>query len=148
MPGLKKNDERGYMLLNSLFDLTLLLTLLPLIVLFFVFIRSFSEDTNFRHSEWQLFVADFQTYLTEVDSIEVINNGGGIRIMQYDTEYDIESYQTLIRKQKFRLGHEIMLTGLDHCSFKIEGKRLFIHAEFSNGVTKQAEYVFTHTQLQ
>ena len=144
MPGLKKSDESGYMLLNSLLDLAVLLTLLPLIALFFVFVRSYSEDIDRRHLEWQLFAVDFQTYLIGIDSIEVINNGGGIRIMQQETEYDIESYTTLIRKQKFRLGHEVMLTGLEHCYFRLEGKRLFVNAKFSSGITKRAEYVFTH----
>lgn len=148
MPGMKKGDERGYMLLNSLLDLALLLTLLPLVALFFVFIRSYSEDSDPRHLEWQLFAADFQTYLTEIDSIKVINNGGGVRIVQQETEYDIESYTTFIRKQKFRLGHEIMLTGLEQCYFQIEGRRLFVSARFSSGITKRAEYVFTHPELQ
>ncbi|RNF41062.1 ComGF family competence protein [Planococcus salinus] len=143
MPGLKLLDNRGYMLLQSLLDLALLLTLLPLIVLFFLFALSFSQDLDSQHLEWQLFTIDFQTYLYEVDSIELINDGGGIRVMHQGTEYDIESYGTFIRKQKFRLGHEIMLTEIDHCFFEIKERRLFITAHLSSGITKRAEYVIT-----
>lgn len=144
MPRMIKMEENGFVFLNSLFDLLLLLTILPLIVLFFSFAISFSKELDSRQLEWQLFTADLQTYLEGVDSIELLDKGSGVRITQKGEVYDIEKYGNVIRKQKFYQGHEIMLTRLDTCFFQIEGTSLLVSVKFSNGTSEQAEYVFTH----
>jgi competence protein ComGF len=136
-------DEKGFAFISSLMDLLVLLLLLPLIVLFFHFALSFSESLDPKQLEWQLFTEDLRTYLHGIDSIEVINNGGGIRIIQNGEEFDIESYPQLIRKQKFRQGHESMLTGVESCSFLVSGTKLTVQAKFSNGLAEEAEYVLT-----
>lgn len=136
-------DEKGFTFLNALFDLLLLLTLLPLIVLFFTFASSFSEDLDKKHLEWLLFTEDLQSYLYQSDSIEIINNGGGVRIVQKGIEYDIEVYGKFIRKQKNDQGHEIMLTDLDSFRFRLEESSLDIQADFSSGVSVQGEYAIT-----
>ncbi|MDN7240484.1 competence type IV pilus minor pilin ComGF [Planococcus sp. N028] len=138
-----KMNERGFAFLNSLMDLMVLMLLLPLIVLFFSFVMQFSQALNPKTLEWQLFTEELRVYLHEIDSIEEINNGGGVRIIQKGEEYDIESYLQIIRKQKFRQGHEPMLTGVESCTFKIDGAKLKIRVKFSGGPTEEAEYVLT-----
>ncbi|MGI2326592.1 competence type IV pilus minor pilin ComGF [Planococcus sp. YIM B11945] len=137
-------SEKGMLFLNSLFDLAVLLVLLPLIVLFFSFALSFSEDLDAKQLEWLLFTEDLRSYLTQVDSVEAITSGSGIRIIQQGTEYDIESYANVLRKQKFREGHEIMLTGVKTCQFLLDGDRLTVQLEFSTGQREEAEYRVTH----
>jgi competence protein ComGF len=143
MPRLKKGDEKGFLFLDSLMDLAVLMLLLPLIVLFFSFAMSFFHALNPKELEWRLFADELRVYLHGIDSIEEINNGGGIRIIQKSEEYDIESYPQLVRKQKFRQGHEVMLTGVENCLFQVEGTKLTVRAKFSNGLTEEAEYVLT-----
>ncbi|TWT26140.1 competence type IV pilus minor pilin ComGF [Planomicrobium sp. CPCC 101110] len=143
MPRVAK-DERGFAFFGSLVDLMVLMLLLPLIALFFSFAVSFSESLDPKILEWQLFAEELKVYLRGVDSIAEINNGGGIRISRNGEEYDIESYPQLIRKQKFRQGHEPMLTGVESCSFRIDGTKLIVHAKFLNGSTEEAEYVLTN----
>lgn len=139
-------NENGFTFFGSLFELVILMVFLPLIVIFFSLMIAFEKETDAGNAEWHLFSYELQSYLTKVDSIEVINNGSGIRVMQEEVEYDIELYGNLIRKQKFKQGHEVMATKLDSCSFQIEGTILTIFAEFANGRSMEAEYVYTYAE--
>lgn len=146
MPRLKKLGERGFTFLGSLFELLILVIFLPLIVAFFGLMISMEEGTDAGSAEWQLFSFELQAYLTAADSVEMINSGSGIRIMQQEVEYDVELYSTMIRKQKFQQGHEVMATGLKSCNFIVEGTKLRVIAEFTDGRSAEAEYVYTHPQ--
>lgn len=141
---LKALGEKGFTFLGSLFELLILIIFLPLIVISFSLMMSFAKETEAGLLEWQLFASELQGYLTEIDSIEIINNGSGIRIMQQEVEYDIELYGNLIRKQKFKQGHEVMATKIKNCFFQLEGTNLMVRVEFINGPIEEAEYVFTH----
>ncbi|PSL41149.1 competence protein ComGF [Planomicrobium soli] len=143
MPRFIKN-EKGFAFLSSLVDLMVLMLLLPLISLFYSFSMLFFASLDAKRLEWQLFSEELKVYLREIDSIEEINDGGGIRISRKGEEFDIESYPQLVRKQKFRQGHEPMLTGVENCSFRLDGTKLTVRAKFLNGLTEEAEYVFTY----
>lgn len=143
MQRVKRLDEKGFSFLTSLFDLLVLMTMLPLIVLFYGFAVSFTADLDPHQLEWQLFTSDLQGYLNNSDSLEIITEGSGVRIVQMGEEYDIEMYTDMIRKQKGRKGHEVMLTRIRSCSFSLEGDHLKIKTEFSTGTLEEAEYVFT-----
>lgn len=136
-------NQSGFTFLSNLMELVILLMLLPLITLFFLVSGSISDAIDPKQLEWELFTADFGTYLDGVTSIEVINGGTGIRTMQDETEFDIELYERLIRKQKFRQGHEIMLTGISRCQFELRDGYLFVQASFTNGLEKDEQYAVT-----
>lgn len=136
-------DEKGFTFLTSIFELLLLMVFLPLIVLFFVFMMGFFKAADPQEAEWFLFAGELRSYLAGVDSIAVINNGAGVRIVQGGDEYDIESYDKFIRKQKFRQGHEVMLTGVRKAGFSVQGHSLLLRAEFIDGAILEEEYVFT-----
>lgn len=137
-------NEKGFTFLAALFEMMLLMIFLPLTVLFFLIVSGFFEDADRHASEWFLFANELQGYLSEVDAIAIINNGGGVRVLQKGNEYDIESYDKFIRKQKFRQGHEVMLTNVKKITFSLENHRLKLHVEFINGKILEEEYVFTH----
>ncbi|MBT2571625.1 competence type IV pilus minor pilin ComGF [Planococcus sp. ISL-110] len=136
-------DEKGFSFLTSIFDLLVLMTMLPLIVLFFGFAVGFTEDLDAHQAEWQLFAVDLQSYLNNSESLEIINGGSGIRVVQLGEEFDIELYTDMIRKQKERKGHEVMLTRVRLCSFSLDGNMLKVRTEFTTGSLEEAEYVFT-----
>ncbi len=138
-------DEKGFAFLGSLVDLLALMLLLPLAAIFFSFALQFSESLDPKRLEWQLFSGELKAYLQDVDSIKEIDNGRGIRLIRKGEEFDIESYPQLVRKQKFQQGHELMLTGVESCSFRIEGSTLTLKTKFLNGLTEEAEYVFTRS---
>lgn len=136
-------SQSGFTFLSNLMELVILLMLLPLITLFFLVAGSIFEAVDPKQLEWELFSADLRTYLDGITSIEVINGGAGIRTMQGEAEFDIELYDRLIRKQKFRQGHEIMLTGISRCRFEVRNGYLFLQASFTNGLEKDEQYAFT-----
>lgn len=143
MHRIKRLGESGFSFLTSLFDLLVLLTMLPLIVLFYGFAMGFTEDLDPHQSEWRLFAVDLQNYLNNGDSLEIINGGSGIRVIKMGEEYDIELYTDMIRKQKARKGHEVMLTRVHKCSFSLTGDTVKVRIEFTTGTVEEAEYVFT-----
>ena len=117
---------------------------LPLMVIFFLFVRGFFSEADPQTAEWFLFTGELQKYLIDVDSIAVINNGGGVRVVQGIDEYDIESYDKFIRKQKFGEGHEVMMTKVKKATFSLLGNKLKLRVEFINGRILEEEYVFTY----
>jgi competence protein ComGF len=148
MHRLKKLDEKGFVFLNSLLELLILMIFLPLVVLFFGFMLALEKETDAKLVEWQLFSVDLQSYITGSDSVQTINNGGGIRAIQQDVEYDIELYEHSVRKQKFKQGHEILLTQIKNCRFERTGSKLSVRVEFLNGIIEEAEYVVTPPDKQ
>jgi competence protein ComGF len=134
---------RGFIFFDALLDLLLIALFMPLIILFYLFTTSYMENLHAGEIEWRLFLTDMQNYLTDVESIQVINGGTGFRVRQAGTEYDVELYSNLIRKQKFNQGHEVMMTGITKCNFSIEGKILTIMATRSTGKEERSEYVIT-----
>lgn len=146
MRRINRLDERGYSFITSIFDMLVLLTMLPLIVLFYSFALSFTEDLDPHRVEWQLFAIDLQSYLNNSDSLEIIGGGSGIRVVQMEEEFDIELYTDMIRKQKDQKGHEVMLTRVRLCHFSLAGNTLKVRTEFTTGSLEEAEYVFTQSQ--
>lgn len=140
-------NDKGFVFMHTLFDIMLMMIFLPLIVLFFSFMASFSKETKAHLLEWQLFTVDFQSYLTAVDSLEIINEGKGIRVVRGKDEYDIELYANMVRKQKFDKGHEVMLTNIKNCRFVINGNRVVLHVQFLHGPDEEVEYVFTYPEV-
>jgi len=136
-------EERGFIYFNALLDLVLVAAVMPLIILFYLFAASYMEDLEAARIEWRLFTADLQSYLTAVDSVQPINGGTGFRVVQNGVEYDVEVYGSVIRKQKFNQGHEIMMTGVSKCNFIIDGNVLKITAVLLNGAEERSEYAIT-----
>lgn len=133
----------GYVYYNALLDLILVAAVLPLIILFHLQMANYLEDLDSGKMEWRLFAADLQSYLTDVESVHVINGGTGIWVLQQGEEFDIEVYGSVLRKQRFNLGHEIMLTNVSRCTFSIEGQVLDITLIRTDGTEERAEYAIT-----
>lgn len=141
---LKTMNEKGFTFLNTILDLVVLMMMLPLIVLFYSFFITLSDDLSPKHLEWQLFKEDLQNYLAEVTAIEVIDSGKGIRFVRNGEVYDIETYGNLIRKQVANKGHEVMLTNVHTCRFKVERSLVVVNVTFSDGVSEQVEYAYAY----
>ncbi|WP_033541923.1 ComGF family competence protein [Planococcus sp. CAU13] len=133
----------GFIYFNALMDLVLVASVMPLIILFYMQSAVYLEDLDAGKLEWRLFTADLQNYLTAVDSIELINEGSGFRVTRDIDEYDIELFGTVIRKQRFNKGHEIMLTDIITCTFRIDGQLLKVTAQLKNGTEERTEYAIT-----
>ena len=84
-----------------------------------------------------------ETYLNDVDDIHVQENLKVFAFIKTGDEYDIELYDTLIRKQKNRLGHEQMLLHVKSFTAKLEGPSLKLSVEFTNGIKKEHTFYVT-----
>lgn len=136
-------SQSGFTFLSNLMELMILLLLLPLITLFFLAVGSISASLDPKQLEWELFTADFRTYLDDVNSIELINQGTGIRMVRGEDEFAIAHYEQLVRKQRFGKGHEIMLTGVKECRFELKEGYLVVRVLFTNGLEKDEQYAVT-----
>lgn len=139
----KSINEKGFTFLTAIFDLFVLLLILQLMALFYGAVVNFAADLDPHRAEWQLFAVDLQSYLHNSQTIEIINEGNGIRVHQKGEEFDIELYANMVRKQKSRKGHEVMLTQVKTSQFSLEGTNLKIRTEFLTGAIEEVEYVFT-----
>ncbi|PZX07236.1 competence protein ComGF [Psychrobacillus insolitus] len=145
---LKRNNEQGYTLLEAILQLSVLMLFSQIFLLTVGLVfRVESTVTNPTETEWGLFVYDVERYLNDVDEIHVQEGVKGIRFHKAGDEYDIELYDTLIRKQKNRLGHEQMLLHVKSFTTKLEGQSLKLSVEFANGIKKeQTFYVTFHSE--
>ncbi len=126
--------SKGYTLVDAIFQLTILLLFSHLLLMYFLW---FSQiERHFFQTEavdWEMFSLDFESYISFVTAIEGQFNNTGIRFVKNGEEYDIECYPSLIRKQKNRLGHEPMLTGVKLCKIQLVEEKVLIQVEFLSG---------------
>ena len=134
-------NSEGYTFIDAILQLSVLLLFSQLILLYSVWFKHVEE--HFLHAEpieWEMFSLDIESYISTVTSIKEQVNQTGIRFVIDGEEFDVECYQSLIRKQKNRLGHEPMLTGLSSCKLKLLGNQVIIQVEFENGRKEERTY--------
>jgi len=126
--------QEGYTFVDAILQLMVLLLFSQLLLVYSVWFKQV-EKHSFQTEplEWELFSLEIENNLFGVTAIEEQINQTGIRFVKDGAEYDIECYQSLIRKQRNRLGHEPMLVGVRNCKFQVLGDQVFIDAEFVNG---------------
>ena len=83
-------DEQGYTLIESIFQLMVYVVFASFFVLLILWTTQF-QDAAFakEQTEWELFVQDMLSYIAEGDSVQVINEGFGIRVFRGDQAIDI-----------------------------------------------------------
>lgn len=132
---------KGYTLIEAIFQLSILLIFSQLILFYTVWFNQLEK--HFFNSElidWEMFSLDMESIVSDVTHIEEQMNPTGIRFLKDGAEYDIECYQSLIRKQKNRLGHEPMLTEVKLCKIQVLQDQVMIYVEFENGRKEERTY--------
>lgn len=142
---LNKNNEQGYTLIESVFQLSVLLIFSHIFAVTIGWLSLVEvQVTNPTEIEWALFIEDVENYLNDLDTIIVQTRNTGIRFIKDEDEFDIEIYQNLIRKQKNRLGHEQMLLHVKSINVSMEGQLLYFSVEFENGIDKEHTFYVTY----
>lgn len=140
--------DRGYTLVDAVIQLAVLLLFSQLILFYSVWFTQ--VEKHFFQSvslEWEMFSLEMEKILFSVNMIEEQVNQTGIRLKKDGVEYEIECYPSLIRKQKNRLGHEPLLTGVKKCKFRVDGDQVIAQVEFLNGRKEERAYeVFISSQ--
>lgn len=126
MRALINQDDRGYTLLESLFQLIILAVFVQFLLLFFSWKGAIEEQySDYTTREWELFSAEFQQLLAEVSEIHLPFKN----VVQFKTErgqITIEQNGTVIRKRVSGEGHVPVLTDVRSTSFVFDGKKLTV----------------------
>lgn len=126
--------SKGYTLVDAIIQLVVLLLFSQLLLLYYVWFNQIEKNfVLMEEIEWEMFSLDMESYLSNVTTLDEQVNQTGIRFTKDAQEYDIECSSTVIRKQKFQLGHEIMLTGIKLCKLKVAQDQVIVQVELSNG---------------
>lgn len=134
-------NERGYTLVEAIFQLAVFILFSELFVLIILWTVQFQSTTfSKEQTEWELFVNDVFGYLAQGNNIEVINTGQGIRIIENDRTVDIERYYGIVRKQVNEVGHEAMLVDIEAVRFTMQDSKLLLQVDFLNGLQKEREF--------
>ena len=132
---------RGYTFVDAILQLSVLLLLSQLILFYSVWFKQVERHFFYAESfDFEMFSLDIENQISSVTTIEEQLNGTGIRYVKNGEEFDIECYPSLIRKQKKRLGHEPMLTGINLCKLQVIGDQVIIQVVFINGRKEERTY--------
>lgn len=132
---------KGYTLIEAIFQLSILLMISQLILFYTVWFNQLEKHFfNSKIIDWEMFSLDMESIVSDVTHIEEQMNHTGIRFLKDGSEYDIECYPSLIRKQKNRLGHEPMLTEVKSCKIQVLQDQVMIYVEFENGRKEERTY--------
>lgn len=138
---MKVRNQSGYTLLEGILHLAVFMLFAQVLGGTMWWLASTEASvTDTTEIEWALFIQYVDSYLIEVDSIEIHENSKGLTIRKGNTNYKVESYKNLIRKQKNWDGHEQMLLNIESLFVEMEGSSLRMKVSFLNDVMK--EHVF------
>lgn len=134
--------EEGYTFIESIIQLAIYALFAQLFVILMLWATKHDASALTKeHTEWELFINDFLSYLSKGQQVEIINNGKGISIQIADQWINIEKYNQMIRKKVNALGHEPMLIGIKDVQFSQRHGKLLIAVEFISGLKKEREFV-------
>lgn len=133
----------GYTLVDAIIQLAALLLFSQLFLFYFAWFNQIEKHFfSSEEIEWEMFSLDVESYLSSVTKIEEQANQTGIRFIKDGQEYDIECSSSVIRKQKFQLGHEPMLTGIRLCKLRVQQDQVLVQVELSNGRKEVRSFEF------
>ena len=140
--------NKGYTLVDAIIQLVALLLFSQLLMFYYVWFNQVEKNFVLTEEiEWEMFSLDMENNLSSVTTLKEQEDQTGIRYTKDGQEFDIECSTTVIRKQKNRLGHEIMLTGIKLCKLKVHQDQVVVQVEFSNGGKEVRTFeVFESTQ--
>ena len=134
---MRKLDERGYTLLESIFQLLIMAAFIHLFVLFFLWKGPIEQQySDYSSTEWELFSADLQQLLADVSEIRLMSNGKAIRLRRNQETIDIEQSGTVIRKRVGGDGHVPLFTGIHSATYTFDGKALTAFVTMQDGSVK------------
>ncbi|WP_342505181.1 competence type IV pilus minor pilin ComGF [Sporosarcina sp. FSL K6-2383] len=134
---MKKMDEHGYTLLESIFQLLIMALFIHLFLLFFFWKEPIERQyVDYSKMQWELFSAELQQLLTEVSEIQLLNGGKVIHFRNHHGSVDIEQSGTVIRKRVTGDGHIPLLTGVRSVVFSLDATTLTILVTTIDGAVK------------
>lgn len=137
---LRGSNEKGFSLIESIFQLMIFAAFIQLVVLFFYWKIPIEDQYSASHAVWEMFVADIQDELVHVQKIEVQKNGQGIQFTTERGRINIGRNQNVIRKTVDGTGHVPFLTEVSEVQFTLEESNLVISAILIDGTRKERDF--------
>ena len=137
---MKKWNEKGYSLVESIVHLLIFTMLIQLTVLFFYWQapveKAYQGDLL---GEWELFSLEFQELLEKVTVVEEIKP----TLFKFHTDrgiITIQQYQQMLRKVVDGTGHVPLLMNVKSSKFTVNDSELKIVVEMMDGVRKERTF--------
>lgn len=136
---IKLGNESGYTLLESILQLLIMIIFIHLFVLFFFWKGTIDRSYgDYKLTEWELFSAELQIILSEVDDFNLAEKGFSFK--KNTNTYQINQSGSVIRQQKLGDGHIPLLTGVQTTHFSFDGIYLTVTATMLDDTVKERSF--------
>jgi len=133
-------NERGYTLLEALFQLVVFMLIAHLVVFIMLWFAEMKVTVlSDEQSKWELFVYDLNMYLEDISSFTIRKDQKRITFQAADTTHNIDCYSNII-SDKVKGGHVPLLIGINKCQFKYEKNMLTVTVELPSGIQKERTF--------
>jgi len=134
------NNEKGYTLLEAMFQLIVFVLVSHLFVLIMLwYVEMTSTMQTDEQSKWELFVYDLNKELKDILAFSIRGDQKRITFQTTETVHHIDCYRNIIREQ-VNGGHVPMLNGINKCQFNYSGNMLTVAVEMPNGIQKERTF--------
>lgn len=137
---MKRLNEKGYSLVESVIQLLIFIMLIQLTVLFFYW--KAPVDNVYQGDllgEWELFSLELQELLEEVIVVEEVKS----TLITFHTKkgrMTIQQYDKMLRKVVNGAGHVPLLMNVKSSKFTVKDRELKIAVEMKNGMRKERTF--------
>ncbi|GGG18006.1 hypothetical protein GCM10007425_10560 [Lysinibacillus alkalisoli] len=133
--------RNGYTLIEAMINLLVLAIIASILIIalrfyFHVHTTAYAQE----HVDWELYMIDLETYLYDVLAMSTENNGQRLVLRKSNETIMLERYDTLIRKQRSGLGHELQLVNVKKAQFTTYDNEMKIAVTFLNGIQKERTF--------
>lgn len=130
-------DERGYTLLESIFQLLIMTAFIHLVLMFFFWKGSLEQQyADYTSTQWELFSAELQQLLAEVSEIQLLNADKVVHFRNNHGSVDIEQNGNVIRKRVTGDGHVPLFTDVRSVAFTLDSMTLTVLVTMLDGSVK------------
>lgn len=135
------SGNRGYTLIDSLFQLIIFIIFAHLIVLFFLWKAPIDRQYgNLSTSEWELFAANLQKELAHVSQFNINTDQKGFMIETPRGRINFDQGNGVIRKRVDGQGHVPFLTKVSTATFTQSSTALFVEVTLLDGTRKERDF--------
>ncbi|WP_342440959.1 competence type IV pilus minor pilin ComGF [Lysinibacillus sp. FSL K6-0075] len=133
-------NEKGYTLLEAMFQLVVFVLISHLFVLMMLwFAEMRSTMLTDEQTKWELFVSDLNLSLKDISTFSVREDQKRMTFHTANTLHHIDCYSNIIREQ-VNGGHIPMLIGINKCYFNYSENMLTVAVEMTSGIQKERTF--------
>lgn len=138
---LRVRNEKGYTLLEALFQLLIMGIFVQFIILFFYWKQPIERQLqDYYATEWELFAIDFQALLIDVEDFNVTMGDRAVTFTNERGVIQVGQKDYVIRKQVNSAGHITLFTNVSNVLFTQEGYELNVAVTMLDGRKRERRF--------